>query len=72
MSITEADIVVGGTYRAKRYREYIFGCNNDRCVLWISEDRTKVQYDSSTVKIGQRRPIIPMEKFVKWTKERIA
>lgn len=66
------DITVGKWYRAKRFKEVgIFGNNNDRMVVWISPDRKEVQYDSDTVKMGQRRPIIPMEKFIKWVKEEI-
>lgn len=66
------DIKVGTWYRGKRFKEGVFGIvNNDRGVIWISPNRKEVQYDGYTVKIGQRRPIISMEKFLKWVKEEI-
>ena len=75
MTLTEKDIVVRQTYRAKRFREWL-GFTNDRTVLWIgtSLDRSanqvrKVQYDSDTVKDGRSYPIIEMAKFLKWAKE---
>jgi len=65
------DIKIGKWYRAKRFKEGLFGStNNDRLVVWISIDRKDVQYDSDTVRIGQRRPVISMEKFMKWVKEK--
>jgi len=70
--LKQEDIAVGKWYRAKRFNEGIFGnINNDRVVLWISSDRKEVQYDSDTVKMGQRRPVVPMEKFLKWVKEEV-
>jgi hypothetical protein len=64
------DIAYGKWYRGKRFREGFF-VNNDRVVVWISPDRKEVQYDSDTVKMGQRRPVISMEKFLKWAKEEV-
>ena len=66
------DIAVGKWYRGKKFKEGIFGnMNNDRVVRWISPDRKEVQYDSDTVKLGQRRPTVSMEKFVKWVKDEV-
>jgi hypothetical protein len=66
------DITVGKWYRGKNFRAGIFGnINNDRVVVWISPNRTEIQYDGDTVKMGQRRPIIPMEKFMKWVKDEV-
>ena len=68
--LTKDDIKEGHWYRAKRYREGLFGnTNNDRKVIWMSGD--KVQYDSDTVKIGQRRPTITIEKFLNWAKREL-
>ena len=70
--LKQEDIAVGKWYRAKNFRAGIFGnVNNDRVVLWISPDRAEVQYDSDTVKMGQRRPVVSMEKFLKWAKEEV-
>jgi len=68
--LTESDIVVGGTYRAKRFRE-LFGCTNDRYILWISEDRALVQYDSDTVRNGRHYPKTTMSAFLNWARERV-
>jgi hypothetical protein len=66
--MTADDIQIGKTYRAKRFRKSIFGFNNDRRILWISENRTMIQYDSDTVADGRLFPIISMEQFLKWVK----
>lgn len=67
------DIAYGKWYRGKRFKEIgIFGnVNNDRMVVWISPDRKEVQYDGDTVKIGQRRPVVSMERFLKWAREEV-
>lgn len=68
------DTKVGTWYRGKRFRtkeDFIGTMNNDRIVVWISPDRQRVQYDGDAVKTGQRRPIVSMEKFLKWVKEEI-
>lgn len=65
--LTAAQIRVGVTYRGKRFMQGI-GCNNDRTVIWISEDRKSLQYDSDTVKQGARYPRIDMSKFLRWVK----
>lgn len=68
MPLTKKDLKIGRTYRAKRYRQLWMG-NNDRHIVWMSKDRTRVQYNSDTVKIGRRYPIIDIEKFLRWAKE---
>lgn len=66
------DVLAIKVERGKNYRAGIFGTtNNDRVVVWISPDRKEVQYDSDTVKMGQRRPVVSMEKFLKWAKEEV-
>ena len=72
--LTKEDLKVGSTYRAKRYKEVMIsfnrlGSNNDRIIVWMSD--TKVQYDSDTVKMGRRFPIVDIEKFLRWAKEEI-
>lgn len=70
MVLTEADVKVGKTYRAKRFVQGFSG-NNDRYVLWISPDRRKVQYDSDTVRRGRSYPIVGMDVFLRWAKEEV-
>ena len=67
--LTKEDLVVGGTYRTKRYRESPFGGNNDRNIVWMDDHR--VQYNSDTVKIGQSYPIVAIEVFLRWAKEKV-
>jgi len=67
--LTKEDLVVGATYRGKRFVEGPFGGNNDRYILWMSD--TKVQYDSDTVRDGANYPTVPIEKFLKWAKKRV-
>lgn len=65
------DIKVGKTYRAKRFKAGPFGGTNDRLVLWVSRDKTQVQYDSDTVTTGRHYPKVSMEAFIKWAKEAV-
>lgn len=65
--LTARQLHVGGVYRAKRFREFM-GETNDRTIVWISADKAHVQYDSDTVKIGRRLPVIPIDKFLGWAK----
>jgi len=53
-------------YRAKKPVKCLDGGYNDRVVLWVSQDLTKVQYDSPTIGNGRHYPAIPMENFLKW------
>lgn len=69
--LTAQDIQVGKTYRGKRYQENFLGKNNNRTIVWISTDRTRVQYDGDTVKLGMHYPTVDMEKFLKWAKEEV-
>lgn len=66
--LTKENIQVGKTYRGKRFIKNSFDYTNDRYVVWISADKTKVQYDSDTVKTGRHYPTIEMDKFLKWVK----
>jgi len=64
--IEAKDLKAGSYYRAKKPRKVIDGGFNDRRILWISADRTKVQYDSPTVAFARHYPTVPIEKFLKW------
>lgn len=66
MSLTEADIEIGKTYRAKRPLKQWDEIVNDRYVLYVSPRRDFVQYDSETVANGRHYPKVPMERFLKW------
>ena len=61
-------LIVGHIYSAKKPKRMLYGSDN-RTILWIDEERTMVQYDSDTVKIGRKQPTIPIESFLKWAKE---
>jgi hypothetical protein len=65
--LTAEDIKVGSTYRGKRFQQF-FSSTNDRVVVWMSSDRSEVQYDSDTVPIGRRLPRVSMEQFLRWVK----
>lgn len=75
--LTPEDIQVNKTYRAKRPRKgrdlfnNLAECMDDRTVLWISRDRTKVQYDHPFISIGRHYPTTTMERFLKWAKEEV-
>ena len=57
------EIQVGKEYRGKTpYTRY---------VLYISPDRTQVQYDSDSVGIGRSYPTVSMEKFARGAKEEV-
>ena len=70
-ALTAEDVKVGSTYRAKRFTQFLTA-TNDRHVVWISSDRSEVQYDSDTVAVGRRLPRVSMEKFLKWAKGEVA
>ena len=65
--LTAEDIKVGSTYRGKRFQQF-FNSTNDRVVVWMSSDRSEVQYDSDTVSVGRRLPRVSMEQFLRWAK----
>ena len=69
--LTKDDLRVGATYRGKRYRAGLFGGNNDRTIVWMNRELTRVQYDSDTVAIGRRLPIVDIDKFLKWAKNEV-
>lgn len=66
--LTDVELIVGHYYRGKRFKE-LFDVNNDRIILYISPDGQQVQYDSDTVRIGQQRPLVDADKFLRWAKE---
>jgi hypothetical protein len=56
-------VTAGRTYEGKTPRNS-GGLVNDRQVVWMGID--SVQYDSPTVKWGQKLPTVSKEKFAKW------
>lgn len=60
---TATDLVVGHIYRGKR-PQGIHGWFNDRMIMWLGI--TQVQYDSPTVKTGERHPTVTIGKFLDW------
>jgi hypothetical protein len=68
--MTKEEIIVGHVYEARhvRYLDYE-RYYNDRCVCWMSSDRSSVQYDGPAVNIGSMRPVVSMEKFLLWAKK---
>jgi hypothetical protein len=66
------DIRVGAVYRAKRPRRTVGGdVLNDRHVLWVNGDRTRVQYDSPIVPDGRHYPTVNMDAFLKWARREV-
>lgn len=65
------DLKEGGTYRAKRFREGLFGNNNDRTILYLNRISGVVQYDSDTVATGRHYPQTTIDAFVRWAKEEV-
>lgn len=69
-----SDLKVGNTYRAKKPAPAgnLFSPRyNDRQIIWMSDDKSVVQYDGPAVPFGRRFPKIPTEKFLKWVGEDI-
>jgi hypothetical protein len=62
----DKDIKLGAFYRAKKPRKLFDGGYDDRKVLWISNDKRSVQYDSPTIGLGRHYPTVPIDKFLKW------
>ena len=65
------DIVVGGLYRAKRFKQGPFGGDNDRVVLWKDQLGVELQYDSDTVGLGRSYPKVSVEAFCRWASHRV-
>lgn len=64
------DIKKGRTYRGKS-PGYARGFVNDRTVLWISSDKTQVQYDGPAVAHGRGYPRVTTFEFTRWAKHDI-
>jgi len=64
--ITDKDLIIGHCYSAKKPKLIGFfpRLYNDRQIVWLGIDQ--VQYDSPTVKMGRKLPIVTIEKFLKW------
>ena len=68
--LTKEDLTAGHCYSAKKPSKVgLFGYYNDREIVCLSPNT--VQYDSPTVKIGRKRPTVPIGKFLSWAKEDI-
>jgi hypothetical protein len=71
--LTEDDLVVGATYRAKSpVRTGTIFCPmwNDRTILWIGIG--EVQYDGPAVKFGRKYPRVKTEAFLRWAGRKMA
>ncbi len=64
-------IEVGKFYRAKKPKKCLDGGFNDRRVLWVRPDGTKIQYDSYSVANGRNYPTVTLEKFQQWAGKEI-
>ena len=69
--MNELKIEAGKYYRAKKPLRCLDGGFNDRKVLWMSTDGTKVQYNSYSVGFGSHYPTVSIEKFQKWVGKEI-
>lgn len=65
-NLTAVDILPGHIYEAKRPVCASTFLVNDRQVMWVSADRSLVQYDSPALADGRHYPKVTMEKFLKW------
>lgn len=69
MTLTAEDIKLGNVYAAKKPAlcgSMFSPLVNDRSIIWISDFRDRVQYDSPTIKFGGKYKIVTMEQFLKW------
>lgn len=66
--MSELELKSGRVYRAKKPRD-ARGFFNDRQVVYISH--FQVQYDSPSISMGRKLPMMDKEKFLKWIGEDI-
>ncbi len=64
MGVKREDLAVGKTFRAKRPKRTHSRELDDRTIIWM--DDLKVQYDGPEVRLGQLRPVVSTEKFLRW------
>jgi len=66
--LTVSDIEVGKTYRgnSRRRKRVWNGAWDDRTVIWMNHDRSRVQYDGLGVPMGRHYPTVDMDKFLRW------
>lgn len=64
--MNDITLAVGRVYRAKKPKPIgVFDpLYDDRVVVWLGINQ--VQYDSPSVKVGRKLPIIALDKFLKW------
>lgn len=63
------ELKVDKTYRAKKPRRAgrsFGGLINDRTIIWMSVDGSKIQYDGPAIGVGSNYPIVSREKFLDW------
>jgi len=65
------DIHIGKAYRGKKSRK-IKETNiyDDRLVIWISKDNSRVQYSSASG-FDKHYPSTSMDKFLRWVKKEL-
>lgn len=65
------ELIVNHTYEAKRPKTVglIDPLVDDRMIVWIG--MLEVQYDSPSVRFGQRLPKVSKEAFLRWAKRDI-
>ena len=63
--LTVADLRVDATYKGKR------SGTADRVIVYLNPASGRVQYDSDSVGMGQQRPMVPIEDFLRWAKEEV-
>jgi uncharacterized protein YpmB len=65
------DIHIGKAYRGKKPRK-IKGTDiyDDRLVIWISKDKSKVQYSSASG-FNKHYPSTSTDKFLRWVKKEL-
>lgn len=67
--MTTLDLRIGRTYRAKkpaRTGDALTPLINDRTVVWLSSDKTIVQYDGPAVVPGRHLPRVQADVFTRW------
>lgn len=75
-TLTTADLQVGATYRGKRPRRVGTAADrsptyNDRTILWLSGDGSRVQYDGPAVALGRNYPTVSADDFLAWAGQRL-
>lgn len=59
------------SYDINLYSNYYGRYGADKLIVWISPDRSLVQYESTDVPFSSRLPVVTMDKFLNWARGRI-